>query len=52
MTLPGGKMEPEENVTRGTAIWTLATTHLPENVGKTTAELILVELKSPVAQHP
>lgn len=52
MTLPGGKMQPGKNVTQGAAIWTPATTHLPEDVGKTTAEPILVELKSPVAQRP
>jgi beta-alanine degradation protein BauB len=43
-TFPDGKTE-ERDIVAGQAIWTPATTHLPENVGSTAFEVILVELK-------
>ena len=44
MTFPDGKME-ERDITAGTTLWTPAVTHLPENIGNTEFEVILVELK-------
>jgi quercetin dioxygenase-like cupin family protein len=44
MTLPNGKTE-ERSVAKGQAMWTDAGTHLPENVGDTAMDGILVELK-------
>lgn len=43
-TFPDGKTE-ERDIVAGQAIWTPATIHLPENVGTTAFEVILVELK-------
>lgn len=43
-TLPGGKSE-ERAFKRGQTLWTPAETHLPENLGSSPLELILVELK-------
>ncbi len=48
-TYPNGKTE-EVQLKAGQTQWTNAGTHLPENLGDTAFELILVELKSsPVA---
>jgi TonB family protein len=43
-TFPDGKTE-ERDIVAGQAIWTPATIHLPENIGSTEFEVILVELK-------
>src|SRR5919197_6058748 len=42
---PDGKSE-EKNGKAGDAMWTPAGTHLPENIGSTPTDVILVELKS------
>ncbi|MGQ0734867.1 MAG: hypothetical protein ACT4QD_14580 [Acidobacteriota bacterium] len=44
MNVPGSKAQ-DQVLTRGSATWAPAEKHLPENVGKTASELILVELK-------
>jgi quercetin dioxygenase-like cupin family protein len=44
MTTPDGKTQ-EMSATKGQAMWTDAGTHLPENVGDTALDGILVELK-------
>lgn len=44
-TLPDGKTQPVTQKA-GTAFWTPAGKHLPENVGSKPFELILVELKA------
>ena len=44
-TLPGGKSE-ERNMTAGQTIWAPAGRHLPENLGDSEFEVILVELKA------
>lgn len=46
MTLPSGETEPSPPMKKNTAVWTPAATHLPENVGETPIELILVEVKA------
>jgi TonB family protein len=43
-TFPDGKTE-ERDIVAGQAIWTPATTHLPENIGSAEFEVILIELK-------
>src|SRR5688572_5837190 len=43
-TFPDGKTE-ERDIVAGQAIWTPAITHLPENIGSTAFEVILIELK-------
>lgn len=43
-TFPDGKTE-ERDIVAGQAIWTPATIHLPENIGSTEFEVILIELK-------
>jgi len=43
-TFPDGKTE-ERDIVAGQALWTPATIHLPENIGSTEFEVILVELK-------
>ncbi len=45
-TYPGGKTE-ERDTKAGTALFTPATTHLPENLSDSDMEVILVELKTP-----
>ncbi|MEP6743527.1 MAG: cupin domain-containing protein [bacterium] len=45
-TYPGGKTE-ERDTKAGTALFTPATTHLPENITDSDMEVILVELKTP-----
>ena len=52
--LPGGKSE-ERDMTAGQAIWAPAGRHLPENLGDSDMEVILVELKArrrPAAKKP
>jgi len=44
-TFPDGKSEPTTRKA-GEALWTPATTHLPENTGDQSFEVIVVELKS------
>ena len=44
-TFPNGKSE-ERDIVGGTTLWTPAITHLPENIGSTEFEVILVELKA------
>jgi len=43
--LPGGKSE-ERNMTAGQSMWAPAGKHLPENLGDSPFEVILVELKT------
>lgn len=45
-TYPDGKTE-ERDVVAGTALWTPATRHLPENLSDGDLEVILVEMKAP-----
>jgi quercetin dioxygenase-like cupin family protein len=45
-TFPGGKTE-ERDMKAGTAMWTPAVTHLPENLTDGQMEVILVEMKTP-----
>ncbi len=45
MTLPDGKTK-ETSLESGKAFWNPAGKHLPENIGKESSELILVELKT------
>ena len=45
-TFPGGKTE-EREVKAGQTMFTPAVKHLPENLGDSDVELILVELKTP-----
>ena len=45
-TFPGGKTE-ERDTKAGTAMWTPAVTHLPENLTDGEMEVILVEMKTP-----
>jgi quercetin dioxygenase-like cupin family protein len=52
--LPGGKSE-EREMKAGQTIWTAAGRHLPENLGDSDFEVILVELKTrrrPAAKKP
>jgi len=44
-TFPDGKTE-ERDIVAGQTLWTPATIHLPENIGSTEFEVILVELKA------
>src|SRR5688572_15068137 len=44
-TFPDGKTE-ERDIVAGQAIWTPATTHLPENIGSAEFEVIRIELKN------
>ena len=46
MTFPDGKII-ENTSEAGQAFWAPAEKHLPENIGKESLELILVEMKSP-----
>ena len=48
-TLPGGKTQ-DATAKAGTAMWTPATTHLPENVGDKPFEVMVVELKGKPAK--
>jgi quercetin dioxygenase-like cupin family protein len=50
MTDPDGNTEPAPTGAPGVVIWTPATTHSPQNVGKAAAEVILIEIKSPAGQ--
>jgi quercetin dioxygenase-like cupin family protein len=45
-TYPNGKTE-ERDVKAGQTLWTPAVKHLPENLGDSDMEVILVELKTP-----
>jgi quercetin dioxygenase-like cupin family protein len=49
MTHPDGKSE-EMSAKKGEAIFTPAGAHLPENIGTGPIDVILVELKKPVAK--
>jgi beta-alanine degradation protein BauB len=44
-TFPNGKTE-ERDIVAGTTLWTPAITHLPENIGSSEFEVVLVELKA------
>jgi quercetin dioxygenase-like cupin family protein len=46
MHAPDGKGEDIPALKRGAALFDDATTHLPENLGRTQAEVVLIELKS------
>ncbi len=50
-TLPDGKSVEREGKT-GQALWTPGETHLPENLGDTPLDLILVEMKAPPRAVP
>jgi quercetin dioxygenase-like cupin family protein len=43
---PDGKSE-EAGIKAGTAMWTEAQTHLPENIGDKPLEVMVIELKKP-----
>ena len=45
-SLPGGK-HMDQNMTAGQVMWTPAGRHLPENLGDSDMEVILIELRSP-----
>ena len=49
MTYPDGKSE-EMSPKKGDAVFTPAGAHLPENIGSGPLEVVLVELKKPVAK--
>jgi hypothetical protein len=49
--LPGGKMEPGQPMVPGSAAWTPATVHLPENVGTKAMEVLFVEMKHGATMH-
>jgi quercetin dioxygenase-like cupin family protein len=48
ITLPDGR-SGEPHVQAGQAMWHAAGAHLPENIGDTPLEIVLVELKEPPA---
>ena len=48
-TLPGGKTQ-DATMKAGQVMWTPAATHLPENTGEKTLDLVLIELKGPAAK--
>jgi quercetin dioxygenase-like cupin family protein len=51
MTMADGTSQ-EQSGKAGQTMWTPAGTHLPENLGDTAMEAILVELKHPAAAKP
>jgi hypothetical protein len=49
--MPDGKVV-DAPIKSGTTQWSDATTHLPENLGDTPFEVIIVEMKHGAAHHP